>query len=141
MWTALFWTSPVVEFGINSAAELGRLVVSSRDRFGRTIYAISVDLILMKVGDDEMTPSQIYWEPYLIRYPNEEQTISGGLVPIVGLARPVNRTPIIFDLIDEGGQIVGSASNEVAEPSGDLSHTPFELVPSLTKWYESTPFA
>jgi hypothetical protein len=122
-----FWVSPQIPFDITAAAEAGRLVVSSQDLSGRTIYLTSVDLILMKTGRDEVHPPSILLQPYLIRYPRPGQTIEGGTVVVVGLARPVNQTPLILELIDENKNIIGSAKVQVDPPSGDLSHTPFQI--------------
>jgi hypothetical protein len=122
-----FWVSPQIPFDITAAAEVGRLVVSSQDLKGRLIYLTSVDLILMKTGRDEVNPPAILLEPYLIRYPRPGQTIEGGTVVVVGLARPVNNNPLILELIDDNKNIIGSAKVQVDPPSGDLSHTPFQI--------------
>jgi len=66
-------------------------------------------------------------EPYIIRYPRSDQVIQGGILTLSGLARPVNNTPLIIELIDENGTIVGSTQVTVPEPAGSLSHTPFAV--------------
>jgi hypothetical protein len=116
-----------VEFEIGAAAETARLVMSTRDLFGRPIALYSVDVLLMQVGDDEITPPIVVKDPYLVRYPEAEAELSGGTLVVVGLARPVNDSPIIFELIDEHNRVVGSAETYVPPPQGDLSHTPFQV--------------
>lgn len=122
-----FWISPLIRFGISGAAETARLVVYIKDQFGRVMALSSVDLVLLSVGENEINPALVYWEPYLVRFPLPEQTISGGTVVVVGMARPVNETPLIFDLISESGEVVGSAQVVVPEPSGGMSHTLYQV--------------
>ncbi len=123
----IFWGAPYVNFNITGAAETGRLEMSTLDEFGRLQSLSSVDLILLKTGKDEITPPDLYWEPYLVRYPPADTIFSGGTVVVIGLARPVNPNPVIFELIDEQGRVVGSSQLVIPDPTGDLSHTPFQV--------------
>jgi len=120
-----FWIAPELEFEISGVAETSRLVLSTRDEFGRLMALSSVDLVLLSLGTNETTPTQIDFEPYLIRYPEEDSLVSGGLLWVTGLARPVNSTPLIVELVDEQGNVIGSNRIQVPYPTGDLSHTPF----------------
>jgi hypothetical protein len=122
-----FSVSPEVIFEIAGAAETGRLMISSLDSYGRTISLSSVDLILMKAGGDEINPPILYWEPYLVRSPKNEAVISGGTVLVSGMIRPVNENPVIFELIDTAGRVIAASEMIIAPPSGDFSHTPFQL--------------
>ena len=121
-----FWLSHMMTFDISAAAETARLEMRINDTFGRAISISSVDLILLKVGDNEITPSVLDLEPYLFRYPYRDQEIKGGTLLVLGLARPVNAKPVILELIDESGRVVGSKEITVEAPTGDLSHTPFQ---------------
>jgi hypothetical protein len=123
-----FAVSPEVSFEISGAAETGRLILSSRDAYGRTVGLSSVDLILMKAGSDEINPPVNLLEPYLVRQPRNEAVISGGAVLVSGLIRPVNATPVIFELIDTAGRVVGSTQMTIEPPEGDLSHSPFQTI-------------
>lgn len=118
---------PQIAYDIQAMAETGRLQVSTRDRYGRTIYLMSVELVLLRIGRAEIFAPEITQEPYLIRFPQDGQSISGGALLVSGLARPVNDSPIIVELIAEDGRIVASQTLTVAKPSGDQSHTPFLL--------------
>jgi hypothetical protein len=122
-----FWISPMVQFSITAAAETSRLVISTHDLFGRTVTLSSVDLILLAVGENEINPAVGDQEPYLVRSPRPEQVVQGGTLTVSGLARPVNDQPLILELIDEYRAVVGSAQIQVPPPSGDLSHTPFQV--------------
>lgn len=116
-----------VDFNISAAVETARLSVWVNDRFGRLMDLASVDLLLMSMGDNEINPPAYSDAPYLIRYPEQNQTIKGGILLLQGLANPVNESPLIIELVTEDGNIVGSNTISVAAPSGDLSHTPFIL--------------
>lgn len=120
-----FWIAPLIDFEISGVAETARLVMSTKDEFGRSMAVSSVDLVLLSLGSNETTPSLIEMEPYLIRYPKEDSLVSGGLMWVSGVARPVNESPLILELVDEQGNVVGSNRIQVPAPTGDLSHTPF----------------
>ena len=118
---------PTIPFEINSAAETARLQVVTGDRFGRTISLMSVDVLLLKVGRNEIFDPAISQEPYIIRSPEEGQTITGGKLSIDGLIRPVNASPIILEAIGEDNAVIFTKQFNVPAPSGPLSHTPFQL--------------
>ncbi len=120
--------APLVSFSITSAAETARLELRIKDEYDRLIALSSVDLLLMMVGEDEIYPPTTIQERYLVRFPKPEQTISGGNVPVIGLANPINSNPVILELIDTQGNVLGSTQIQVPPPTGDLSHTPFEAV-------------
>lgn len=140
--------TPEITFDIEAVSELARLVVSIYDEFGRLSHLTSTDIILLSIGENEMYPTGGQREAYIVRTPKAGALISGGEVTLTGLARPVNDSPLIFELIDETGKVVGEKLISVAEPTGDLSHTPFtveipytvsELTPvRLTMHQEST---
>jgi hypothetical protein len=119
--------SPEIPFQINAMGETARLVVSNNDKFGRKIYLTSVDLVLLSMGENVLNPAGMGQEPYLIREPKPNAVVSGGVLKIVGLARPVNDRPILIELINEEGSTVGSKQITADPPGGDLSHTPFEV--------------
>ena len=118
---------PTVPFEINSAAETARLQVLTSDRFGRAIAIESVDLVLLKVGRNEIFDPLITQEPFIIRYPEEGQTIQGGKLVIEGLIRPLNETPVILEVIGEDNSMIFTKLFTIAQPAGELSHTPFQL--------------
>lgn len=124
--------APEITFELLAPAELARLIVSTRDRFGRISALTSTDLILMQMGEDQIYPAGYDREPYIIRAPIEKQVISGGLLQITALARPVNENPLIVELLDEQGAVLASESLELIFPTGNLSHTPFDVILSYT---------
>jgi len=122
-----FFIAPEIPFEIKTASEIARLAVWVEDRFERPIYLCSVDLVLMQLGKNEILPQAITQEPYLVRSPRAGAVISGGVLQVNGLARLVNDRPLVFDLMDEQSQMVGSARLELSQPYGDLSHIPFQV--------------
>lgn len=120
-----FWVAPYLEFQIPGTAETARLVMSVEDQFGRDIALSSVDLVLLSLGNNETNPAAVDLEPYLIRYPSTDQVLQGGVMWVSGLARRVNSTPLILELIDEQGKIVGANQVMVPPPTEELSHIPF----------------
>ena len=122
-----FYISPEIPFQINSAAELARLVVYTRDMFGQMISLVSVDVLLMQMGGSDFTPPEVELEPYWVDTPREGTLITGGTVTINGNARLVNNNPLIIELIDEKGIVVGSGEVQVSQPSDGITHVPFQV--------------
>lgn len=121
------WDIPELPFEIEAAAELARLQVSTYDSFNRLIDRSSVDLLLLGVGRSEINPPAVVQAPYLLRQPRKSVVITGGIVKIEALARPINDSPLIIELVKESGQVIAVKRVEVPDPTGALSHTPFSL--------------
>lgn len=119
--------APEITFDLQAPAELARLVISKRDLYDRISALTSTDLILIQMGDDQIFPTGYAKEPYIVRAPEEGQVISGGLVQIAALVRPVNDSPLIIELLDEQSNVIASTTLDLVFPTGDLSHTPFDV--------------
>lgn len=122
-----FWIYPKIIFSITSAAETARLQLYTQDKFKRKMYVNSVDLILLSVGRTEIYSFTDDQEPFIVRSPHKHDIIGGGVLTVEGVARPVNSSPLIFELIAENGEIIGSTQGNVPPPSGGLSHSPFKV--------------
>jgi hypothetical protein len=122
-----FWSAPDLPFEIDAVAETARLQMSSQDAYGRLIGLSSVDLVLLSVGRNEINPPAIDQEPYLIRRPDVDEVVSGGVLVIEALARPVNDSPLIIEVINEQNRVVALQIISVDPPTGPLSHTPFRV--------------
>jgi hypothetical protein len=116
---------PSIPFEIKSMAETARLQVITNDQYGRVISIMSVDVVLLSVGRAEVFAPLITQEPFIIRFPNEGDAIPGAGLMISGLIRPINNSPVSFDLIAENGAVLVTKQIVVEPPSGDISHTPF----------------
>jgi hypothetical protein len=121
------WAAPEIPFEIEGAAETARLQVLTRDEQGRTIDLASVDVILLSAGRNEINPPAITQAPYLVRSPEWGDTVRGGVLIIDALARPVNDSPLLIELVDENGTVVTVKQVIVPAPTGPLSHTPFTV--------------
>ncbi len=121
------YTAKEIAFEIPGAAETARLILSVKDWAGRLIALSSVDLVLVQLGDNIINPEAFSQEPYLIRSPKADDIVTGGVVHLSALARPVNDNPLIIELINDTGGAIASKILQVEPPSGNLSHTPFEV--------------
>ncbi len=119
--------APKVVFSIPGVAETARLKLSVKDKYGRTMALSSLDLVLFSIGANDFFPASEQIAPYLIRLPFPDQIVTGGILQVRGLVRPVNANPVIFELLDEQGQVLSSGKLNIGMPSGVLSHTPFEI--------------
>ena len=122
-----YWTAPELPFEILGASEMARLQISERDEFDRLERLISVDLVLLQVGRDEINPPAITQAPILIIGPDEDAVAGGGLLVVEALVRPVNDSPLIIDLIDENNTAVVTKQVIVPPPTGDQTHTPMRI--------------
>ncbi|HZU86737.1 MAG TPA: hypothetical protein VFF78_04610, partial [Anaerolineaceae bacterium] len=118
---------PQISFDIPGVAETARLLIFVTDSAQRTIALTSVDVILLSIGEKMIYPPKDLREAYLIREPHEGDIIQGGTLFVSGLIRPVNQNPVIIELIDEQGNILASNQLQIPEPTGDISHNPFEV--------------
>jgi len=121
-----FGIAPPIKFDLNYASEYGRLIISTKDRFNRTIFLTSVDLILLEFGSNKITSPKDLTEPILIREPDYDETVAGGMIIFEGLARTLNTNPIIIECIDPDGNILCEAQVEIEAPNQVLSHIPFQ---------------
>jgi hypothetical protein len=116
-----------IPFEIPGVAETARLVMSARDRLGRTIALSSLDLVLIKLGDNITTNPGFQQEPFIIRNLKPDSTVKGGILHLEGVARPLNSQPVIFELLNESGTVLATKIKQIEPPTGPLSHTPFTL--------------
>lgn len=97
-----------VEFETSAAAEVGRLVISSEDRFGRLIGVNSVNLILLSTGFSELNPPTALWQKIIIQEPQPNALIQGGSLIVTGRAHPnSDEHPLKIMLIGEDGKVLG----------------------------------
>ncbi len=105
-----------LEFEIAATAEAGRLQISVDDEFGRTTALNSVPLILLSVGDDDITPPVDVLAPIVIQQPVRKSLIQGGTLLASGIARPGSEQPIMVKLLSSDGTEVGMRLAKVDNP-------------------------
>ena len=104
------------EFEIQATAEAGRLVVRTVDQYGRLTALNSVPLILLSVGDADISPPADQYNPILIGEPTPKTLIQGGRLLVTGLARPNGDGPLMIQLIDQKGSVVGQRLASITPP-------------------------
>lgn len=105
-WTAARLGVPF-DFEINAAAELGRLVISAEDSYGRLIEANSVNLVLLSQGMTELNPPTSLQQAIIIQEPQESALIQNGRLIVSGRARPTSNQPLRVMLVAEDGKVLG----------------------------------
>jgi hypothetical protein len=97
-----------IKFEIPGVAEIGRLQISTVDQYGRMQAFNSVRLLLLSMGDQEVTPPYASMERVLLRAPRMGDEVSGGILEVQGEILPINDTPVLMELYDTQGNVMGS---------------------------------
>jgi hypothetical protein len=97
-----------INFEIHGAAEVARLQISTLDEYNRLQAFNSVRLLLLSVGENELSPAYPLLEHVVLRSPKKGDEISGGELTVRGEIRPVNDSPIVLELFDIDGNLIGS---------------------------------
>jgi hypothetical protein len=96
-----------IEFEIAGVAEAARLQVTTLDEWGRIHALASVDLLLLSIGDPDLSPPGDILEKIVILEPRPKALIQAKTVWISGLARTSSTTPLIVEMIDRDGKPIG----------------------------------
>ncbi len=120
-----FMIVPSLEFSIPAVAETARLILETRDMFGRPIALSSVDVILLSIGENETNPSQRLFQSFLIDTPRGGSVIQGGKLVLSGRAAPLNGNPLIIELLGEDGEVLVSRQIQVDMPTGEQTYAAF----------------
>ena len=115
-----------INFEIRGAAEVGRLQVSTVDQYGRMQAFNSVRLLLLSVGENELTPPYPPVERVLLRTPKMDQEIGGGLISVDGEIQPVNDSPVVLELYDSNGTAI--SSRILTMHPADATYQPFSTI-------------
>jgi hypothetical protein len=113
-----------LEFEISAAGELGRLIISTADKEGRFIAVASVDLLLLSLGESDITPSADRLDRIIIQEPAPRTLIQGGNLRVNGFIRPSGEQYIWVELINAENTVVGYYQFTIQEPQ-ETGHTPF----------------
>jgi hypothetical protein len=126
-------------FEISVAAEVGRLVISVEDIYGRLIDLNSVNLILLSAGETELNPTTALWQRIVIEEPGPNALIQGGVLLVSGLAKPDGDQPLRAMLLAEDGRVLGQRLVGVDQPGApgaygayfaEVPYTVQELTPA-----------
>jgi hypothetical protein len=105
-------------FETNAAAEVGRLQISTQDEYGMLQAVKSVHLMLLSVGDSIITNPEYLRESVALVEPPLLHSISGGEVIVQGKMQVFNDLPVVLELVDRQGQVVGSRMISVGPADG-----------------------
>jgi hypothetical protein len=96
-----------IPFEIPTAAEVGRITISTLDKAGRIQSLNSVRVLLLSSGDNEITPPGDPSEPVGVFSPLAEESVSGGVLNVKGDVWPFNLNPLIFELVGPDKKSMG----------------------------------
>lgn len=114
------------DFEIESVSELGRLSLSTWDEQGRLTAVYSVHLLLMGDGPSIVYPPGNLREHCVIEQPSAGKRASGGVLNVSGIVRPFNSQPLVVELTDPEGNLLGAQIVPVT-PAADDSFVPFSV--------------
>jgi hypothetical protein len=115
-----------LEFEISAAGELGRLTISTADKEGRAVAVASVDLLLLSLGEADITPSADRLDRIIIQEPAPRTLVQGGSLRVSGFIRPSGERSIWVELITADRRVVGYRLINIDEPQ-ETGHTPFSV--------------
>jgi hypothetical protein len=114
-----------VNFELSRVSDFGQLRVGMYDTSDRPVSINSVDLLLLSIGSNEITPKADISEPLVIREPAPNKLIQGGKVIVSGLAKPIE--PVLqIQLVAADGSVAGY-SQVFVTPAPDGSYVPYTV--------------
>ncbi len=125
-----------VPFEIPTAAEVGRLTISTLDKQGRIQSLNSVRVLLMSSGVGEINPPGNPSEPVGVVSSLPEASVSGGVVNVKGDIWPFNLNPVVFELVDPTGKSIAlrMVSVNTIDPQLFQTTLPYKVfVPTLAR--------
>ena len=115
-WAYFYWELP---FTIDTAGELGRLSMSTKDQYGRVTALYSVHLLLLSEGASIINPPGNLRERCVIDNPYPGKRNAGGALTVAGSMRPYNDLPLTIELITRDGRTIGSQQVDIAPTAKD----------------------
>ena len=107
-WPGGYYVSLKLPFEIRTAAEVGRITISTKDDTGRVQSQLGMRVLLLSIGTDEITPDgdpserAVFYAP-----PRKDAVAQDGVVNIEGRFLPFNDQPVILELLDPEGRTIG----------------------------------
>ncbi len=129
-WAYFYWPIP---FEIHSAGELGRLSMSTQDKYGRITALTSVNILLLPEGASIVNPPGDLRKHCVIEQPVPEQRITGGLLSISGKMLPFNNLPLRVELIDRDGIVANSQLVPISFSGADFIPFRVDIPYTLSK--------
>jgi len=107
-WPGGYYVSLKIPFEIRTAAEVGMITISTKDDFGRLQAQLGMRVLLLSIGNDEITPEGdlservVFYDP-----PRKDAVAQDGVLNVDGRILPFNDQPVILELIDTEGKTLG----------------------------------
>lgn len=99
-------------------AEMGWLQVRSfGDRYGNLKHANTISLTLLSEGSEKIYPALHGAEQLAIFAPREDGIVDGGTVRVRGAGWVDHDGPIIIQILDRSGNLLGSTETEIDSPA------------------------
>ena len=94
-----------IPFEIRAVSEEAWVQVSTKDDQGRMQSLNTVQIFLLSTGPSEINrPGNIIYERSVLDTPEDEATVSGGIVAVDGRIWPFNDQPVFLSLIQADGR-------------------------------------
>ena len=107
-WPGGYYLSLQIPFEVRTAAEVGRITISTKDEFGRVQSQLGMRVLLLSVGTDEITPEgQPAERVVFYTLPREDAVASGGIVEVEGRFLPFNDEQVVLELLNQAGKTIG----------------------------------
>ena len=121
-------------FETNAAAEVGRLQISTQDEYGMLQAVKSVHIMLLSVGDSIITNPDYLRESVALVEPPLLHYITGGEVIVQGTMQVFNELPVIFELVNRQGQVLGSRMVSVGPADGEYYPININIAYQVTQY-------
>ena len=107
-WPAGYYVSIKIPFEIRTAAEVGRITISTKDGYGRLEAQLATRVLLLSVGTQEINPEgnaserAVFYSP-----PKSDAVVIGGVLNVEGRFFPFNDNQVVLELVDDTRRTVG----------------------------------
>lgn len=120
-------------FEIPGDQEVALLTLSLLDALYRPLALRSAQITLLSEGKAQIEPHQgaISW--FTLTEPQPISVVTGGQLTVAGTVTPLTDNPILLELLDEAGRVIGSRQVPVEAPG-----SPFEFEVTLYYTYIQT---
>ncbi len=112
-----------IPFETRAAAELGRLQISTKDEFDRPLEIYSIHLLLLSDGKYDINRSDTAYPRAVFYSPEAEEEIFGGILYISGEYQSYNNLPVILELLDEDGKVLGLRNLSIPAGNREIFET------------------
>jgi hypothetical protein len=113
-----------IDFEIKGVAETATLVVSTDDSYGRLKAIASEDIVLLALGDADLSPPGDLLAPIVIQEPEAKVLVQGSKLLVSGLVRTGSDKPLLVELVTTENKVIGSRLAGVA-PGPEGQHRLF----------------